>query len=410
MAPGGMAAVEGGRIAELLWLLTPVIACAVAWLREAPTVGPDEWLVRVVAVVAWVATAHAAARVAAGRVVAAAVFGGAVALATHAQIELTPILPATCATVFLLIGMAAAGPPFSRASRVVPRLVALLLLLLPVGATGRLLASVETWESALRRAAEVVAPLAEARMLLAQVRTDSGASKEIAGLLSRQLDGRPVGEDMASISIAFALVSDRVTESAFTLLSEAERARRDRRRAAEVSVRLQIGAAIDCAALGQTEIARREIARAVARIEMAENDRMFPNLDAAFTAAAASAFQAIHSIEPEIEWIREVPGLSQPMLPPPGSTWLSLAAERWRFVIALDPYSLTPVLRLIDVLTEMGNSESRDVVSGLARRALELNQNLRLDPLKKLSEGQRKRLEGLAAGATGVAPAAEPKP
>lgn len=398
MAPGEGAAAEvrAGSAADALWLLTPVIACAVAWIREGPTVGPDEWLVRVVAMIAWVATVYAAARVSVGHVVASAVFGGAVALATHGQIELTPILPATCATVFLLVGLAAACGSAasvrghsSKGSLRLARVLAVspLLLLFPFAVrTLAIHSRVSTWEVHLEAAAETVRPVARIRALLPQLAENPDAKRELESIL---FGSQPEGT-RRSLGGPIAARMSRAAELAERQLRIAWDARPEVQRVDDAALRVMVGVALDAVSLGEQGVAGRLIEIVERRIEWMDRRPYNWSRRGGGAAAVASAYQAMQQIAPE-----------------PDGRYVQQAVELWEKAAEIDPTALAPVLRLVDLYESLGREV--DVV-GTAKRALELNQNLRLDPLKQLSEGQRKRLEGLAAGATGVAPAAEPKP
>jgi hypothetical protein len=403
------------------WLIIPLAACLVAWSRESPTIAPDEWPIRVFAVIAWLATITCALRIPTTAITTrwttASFFAAAVALATHAQIELTPILPATASFVFLLIALATTSPHDPTATPSEPRAQARgqnqpgiaphrsspykekdqlrILLLTPlvclVFRTFDLGDCAAAWESHLRSAAETVAPIAALRPLIANFGNDPNAATAVATELSRLFPGRTINPDAASIARAYADATDAITDSAWASLLAARSAYgmpiNRPLRPLEAAIRLRLGVAIDCAAMGQAEAAKRHVDATAKLIEQVESDRLASRPAEAFAPTTASAYQAIHSIDPDPKW-------------------LSLAADRWRTVITQDPQALTPVLRLIDILEQLGGEQAGAEMPPLARRALELNENLRLDPLKQLSPAQRTRLEAL----TTPTPPQSPRP
>ncbi len=381
--------VSSFQSSSAVWLLVPILSCAVAWTREAPTVAPDEWLVRAIGVLGWLATIHTAGSVSAHRLIAASLLAAAVALVTHAQIELTTVLPATAATVFLVIGLAAARseclePPSS--GRRIRLALVCLASLAPMGASGWAARIKETWESHLRAAAEPAAELAELRVQLQMWRNGQSSADALIAALQRSLGRRPDSPDAASITRAYALAAEAAAERASDSLRRAAAARimfSNHSRPFESEIRLRVGVALEAAALGETEVARRQASRADEVILAVETDRFGPVAgrrsgrgQGQFAASAGPAYQAMASIDPDPKW-------------------LELALARWRTVSELDPTALTPVLRQIDILTQLDRLEE---ARPLAARALELNANLRLDPLKQLGDAQRLKLESLATG------------
>jgi len=67
--------------------------------------------------------------------------------------------------------------------------------------------------------------------------------------------------------------------------------------------------------------------------------------------------------------------------------------DAWQRAHELNPRAMTPILRLVHWAQRSGDpTRTRD----LSRRALELNDQLRLDPLRQLTDAQRTELERLA--------------
>jgi len=74
----------------------------------------------------------------------------------------------------------------------------------------------------------------------------------------------------------------------------------------------------------------------------------------------------------------------------------SLAVETLRQSLRLDPYNVLTWMNLAEAFADAGQSAD---AARAARRALEVNALLRLDPLKQLDDRQRARIERLAASA-----------
>jgi hypothetical protein len=69
------------------------------------------------------------------------------------------------------------------------------------------------------------------------------------------------------------------------------------------------------------------------------------------------------------------------------------AQESWRRAAELDPHGLTPTLHVARLYAEIGRCAA---AARWAARAIEINQNLRLDPLKQLTDAERAEMERLA--------------
>jgi len=375
---------------QTLWLLGPLAACAVAWTREAPTVPPDEWLIRLVAVLAWLATMFCAAKLTAHRALPAALFAAAVALATHAQIELTPVLPATCATVFLLITLAAAPPsePLAQARghRSILRALPLLLLLPLTYTTLHLRNRLTPWESHLQAAAEAAEPIARIRALLPQINDSPEARRELDAILLPTLSA----DARLDLSLATARAMAHFAERVDQHLCAASEARPESLRTDDAVLRLLLGVASDIRSLDHPDLAAAIINRAA---ERARSMPSRPNASAGPAAATiASACEALHQIDPT-----------------PDNRWLTRALEQWTIAAANDPHALQPLLRQIDLHQALSHPTE---AAAAAKRALEVNANLRLDPLKQLTPEQHARLEALikAASIPGQPPPPNPVP
>jgi hypothetical protein len=73
---------------------------------------------------------------------------------------------------------------------------------------------------------------------------------------------------------------------------------------------------------------------------------------------------------------------------------LEQAVAAWTHAAALDPHGLSMPLRLMRAQAELGNGDQARLWAG---RALQANEDLRLDPLKQLSPADLSEAKRLAA-------------
>lgn len=283
---------------------------------------------------AWVGLAWVIASVLTSTPRAAIALGAVgITLAVHAQIEMTPIQPASAGLFFVILGACANGSGL--AQRAIDRwlwfagpIVTGLLGLWIASAVPR----IARWESSLAQAARLLAPLA-------QIDTSQTITqREVLAQSQHALQHLEQAQDHLG------------TEDLPT--------RRSR-------VRMKLTLAQGQIAQGQLGRARRFIdeAEQIAR----ESVGALPDRSGAW-ALLAGVLDARSDLldEPSTE-----------------------SAYAWERVHELSPYALGPVLRLVDLAERAGDTQAH---RRWARLALELDDNLRLDPLRQLSERQRRAL------------------
>lgn len=192
------------RESRLAFMIAAVVALLGTWLDmqvvlpHGPTVTIDRAAVWLVGLMAWWGATAAMIRIgrAAPAATTAAAVAGAVVLAIHAQIEVTPVQGGSAALFFVLLGTAAARPsaePGGRRERAVSVSAAALtggLVLLIASSAWR----ARAWQGSLREAAEILAPVPDIRTRLSVPASEPDAARLRADALADlgRLVGRPV--------------------------------------------------------------------------------------------------------------------------------------------------------------------------------------------------------------------------
>lgn len=378
------------RAVPVLGSLIVVFACTACWSREFLTVSPDEWPLRLVALIGWIATIFIGARVlalpTADRTLALTVSAAALAIVSHAQIEVTPVLPATCAWFMALVGVAASqrhtpstkslAPPRPSVRPAITAAIPVIAASLAAALTSLSIAPVRHWERLLRHAADLAAPLAQLRTLSARAATDGNATQELAATLATRT-GRPIPMEQRAIQSALADTFAESLRPASTLLMDAAALRPGLVKPADFAVRLRVEVAAQFKAVGREADSAAAVRDAVEAIERVQKGypagityfgrRRF------FLGPTAGAYGALFGID------------GNPL-------WLERSAQCWADLSDREPGSLTPVVRLAETLSALGRSEeARDA----ARRAVAISETLRLDPIKQLQGDSQRRIEAI---------------
>lgn len=322
----------------------------------------------------------------------------AAALAVHGQIEVTGSHPSSCGLFLALIALAAAGPArprepdpahsadsrpadasLARFARLAP---ACLLALVAAGLVTFGVLPAWRWERTLRDAATEVAPLGHAQQALAEAANlDPALRREALATLASEvgeLVERKVEPSLPAIQAALAVAEPRQLEAAHSRLTQADRPSdwRQAREASRLALRL----------MQITPPGSPWADRAFIRLT-AMTPSLTPPLHDPPGLANIFAWNAM-------VW-REVRAAQR------GDPEHDLIAAHLRASLRLDPYNVLTWMNLAEALADAGQPAQ---AAGAARRALEVNALLRLDPLKQLDDRQRARLERLAAGAAQPAP------
>lgn len=304
-----------------------------------------------------------------------AVAGGVAALAAilHAQIEMTPILPSSSGWFWILVGMGAAPFTHGNTIRALGKSTTFTGAVTLVLAGGVVMAAalpgVARWNASLRDAALAVRPLAEVKVLLAQGARDPIAMKDALQQLS-QAAGKPVGANETEVNAAVQAMLDSGTDQA---------------------ARAMLRASKEChghygtlRAYSQLLMLRADLAWAAGRRESAK--------ELADQAVAVVSSPTATSNAARLGWIGTL-WIERAKRGMDGIPALEQADHAFEASGKLDPWSLNPLLRHIEVAKNLGD-EVR--AASLAKSALWLHEWMRLDPLKGLTDREKAELERLA--------------
>lgn len=377
--PEGVSSVETREDFRVIALMVMVPTMMGAWF-DAPAATIDSALVRVGGAVLWIAISSVLGSALRSTLALSMVAAGAIALAAHAQIEVTPIWPGTVCWVMLLFAAIGApsreltAPPTHGESRF-PTLA--LVAALAVGASGLAWFGVRpawAWQSKLVAAAEIVRPLAEFRQRIAAIETGKNGSEDSSTTLARDLSrelGRTIGDSEASVRGALATLNQNALNGALEELLAADKDMPGH----PAALRAASKVAIQLAAASQ-QAGKHPRARELA--DVAEN-------------LALGATTGVHEHSASWSWLGTLRSARATMLNEP--TAADRAIEAWLTATTFDPYGLSAAVQLAEAYEKKGDAPS---AASWARKALELDANTRLDPLKGLSEGQRAYLARLA--------------
>lgn len=370
--PLSPARVEGWAVL----LLAAVPALASAWIERAIWT-PELSIARILGLAAWVGTALAILALARNeRAWAWIAAAGALVLAIHSQIEVTPVWSSSAGLAAVLIASAGTSGRTSRAAALPLRLIPGVLVALTAGAwswagLGRTI----RWEGELRAAAREVRPLAEISHRLEAVALGQGEGPDGDSMLRIAEDvgtllGRPAPTDPAQFDQAMNTLASRLAALATPHLERAAALFPAHVPTIEAQCHVRMAAAAAEAVLGRPETASA-LGEEASRIAEALVERT-P------TAGAYSLLGTIWASRADIERQRE---------------HLVKAVTAWERAAALDPYGLTFPLRVYRTLRIMDRQEEAQI---WARRLLELDTLQRLDPLKGLTPQEREEIRRVA--------------
>lgn len=362
---------------------------------EIAVVSPESQGARLIGLAAWIGLAWAAwhaldgvsrgtAACAAGR---AAQAGAALTLVAACQFELTGTQGTSACWVWVVLG-AAAGAACRRSTCRTsvgdgPRTrrieVAAAAGCLAACAGVLVLGVVPTlrWEAALRRGVELVrAPveLGSRFESLAEL-SHPGDVAQGLGRLARELGGllgRAVALDERSVSVALTELGASRARAARDALAAAAQRGPKHAETWQAASRLSLQAAGAWVLLGRHDEARTDAQRA--------EELAVQGVAVTLERSAAS-----------LGWLGTVRQTMGELLGEPGR--LASAAEAWERAAALDPHGVTFPLRLMRAYRTMGDGER---ARAWARRALENDARLRLDPLVRLTDVERAEAEAQA--------------
>lgn len=300
-----------------------------------------------------------------------------IALAAHAQIEMTPIQPASAALFMLLLAASGAGGTGAAPAHAPRWQLAgpVALIALSLAAAWWVLLPIRSWESDLRSGAEAARPLAEIRARLmalprtapAGLDTPEAIATELGALLSR-----PPPRNDAELQGALTRLTLERIDLAIERVGAAARHARHQETFEAIS-RLHLGRASACAAAGDADGAAEHGQRAETIAEGTAAD--FPA-----HAPAWGWLGTVRSTRASLER---------------NTDHLVRALDAWKRAAALDPHGLNFPRQIYRTLLDLQQMDDARI---WAARVIAADDGLRLDPLLQLSPEERQQVERVARG------------
>lgn len=345
---------------------------------ELPIGTPESAAARMIGLSAWIGVGFAVLELlrcdANVRWVAAL---AALAVAVHAQIEVTPVWGGSACLAMVLVSAAGAGA--GRGARGLGAFAAVAALAIAAAWAVLGLRPMVSWERGLRDAAAMVAPAARINERTTAVASAGGktADGDTMERISSDL-GQMLGQAAPRNPVEF--------DGAFaTLLATRAEAAADRLAATASDTRRHLPT--------QDAICRAYLLAAQAQGKLGHQDRAD-----ALAQRAADVAKATTSWEPRSPSAFSLLGTTL-------ATWAELstdpaqrrrnleaAIEAWTAAAALDPFGLTFPLRIFKTELDLGR---RDRARVWAERVLRADESQRLDPLKRLTSKEREEVEGI---------------
>lgn len=300
----------------------------------------------------------------------------ALAVIAHVQIEVTAVWVNSCAWVIATVACGASMAGIGTEKAAPPRgpwaAIGGALALVVIGFR---VPGVNGWEQGLRRAADEVRVSAELRARL-QALGSGAISGDSLGELSAEisrLQGREIGDTMAALQHEVGELQEADATRALGMLADAATRYPD---------------------AGQTwrAAARLSMQLATARLGRGEKERALEDAVRA-EGYARRACDLVRSRAASNSWLGTLLVARADMFEDPAA--LNQAAEAWERSAALDPFGIYAPVKLAELHARLGNGpEART----WAKRALERDEQLRLDPLVGLTAAQRAAFVKLAGG------------
>ncbi|MCL4220932.1 MAG: O-antigen ligase family protein [Phycisphaerales bacterium] len=354
------------RVAALASAGLVAMAVAGSAYFERALLTPEMGLARAFGLLAGLGVAWAVTRAAdrSIRVVEVGLIGAGLALLAHTQIETTLVSPGAAPAAGALLGLACLPPSRPRGARANP-IAGVGVLMVGVVSAVLALPSLWTWSRALDRATAAVRPFGQWMSAFESAERGSAEQAEAVRALAR-LAGLPEPRSAEQAAVALSRARQAAGAAALPGLRDAARARPLDLPTREALVRMLVGfsqvSEIEGPALAREALEAAEQAAAMAP-RSAQAWGLVANTHLALLGTSLQA-----GVEPAIEACRRA--------------------------ASLDPHGLNYPLRLVDLLGRAGLVEEQRAWAG---RALEIDADLRLDPLRQLTPEQKSFLERLAA-------------
>lgn len=363
--------------------LTSAIAMLAAVYVERPVITPETMGLRVAGVVLATLLAVAMASVPrrAMRIVAAA---GALAMVTHGQIEVTPVWIGSAGVVLVFLGIAGGGAPVipGRFPRV-RRIGSVVALAVPCAAVLWLAAPVWRWQRELGHAAAHVGVVTDLKQRLDAVAGRkplfAGDTTELIASDASALSGGPAPASLQALRTTIAgLVAGHAIDCDQRFaraLAHLRRAGLDSPDTARTRDRLWI--LIASIQKDMPEIRGPTDPDAMGRVRQIAAD----------AAAPGQPDRGVSRLSAQASFARAAWALTG------DRSLLKVSLDLFAEAAALDPYGLTYPLEAYHIARELGDGVQ---ASYWARRCLELDTLTRLDPLRGLTEAQRREMTAIA--------------
>lgn len=299
-----------------------------------------------------------------GRAVIAA---AALAMAVHAQIELTGTWPTSASLFFAVLGLAAA-PAISGRSHGMARVIAGGVVAAAIAAGVVALPRLARWEGALDAAAREANPLGEIWRRIDFVQAGNGRGENGEGMAQIATSvGDALGEFPANSNAGFnqqlARLTARTAEAAARRLAVAVDAAPSHHRTREAATRVWLARSAALVQSGEPVSSAgvaEAFANAAALADAAGDDGGGLNLRAS---VALARYQATND-----------------------PAFLAAALDEWTAAAKLDPHNWTIPLRAMGAAATLGRSEE---AKAWAKKSLEADALQRLDPLRQLRPADR---------------------
>lgn len=357
------------RSAALLAIAAVAVAIGASAYFERALLTPEMGIARAFGLLAGMGIAWAVAQAGGWslRVVEVSLIGAALVVLAHTQIETTLVSPGAAPAAGLMLGLAALPPTRPRCPRANPLAGAAVAAVALVAGLAALPA-IWGWSRQLDRATEAVRPIGEA---LSSLESALPGAQEQADAVAQvaALAGVGMPRQGADLEQAVLVAKRRAALEAMPALVAAVQERPADVRTREAAVRLLAALA---GPLGDRAEAKQHAREALA---IAREAVVHAPQSAGAWGLLCNTHVALLGLIPEASLDEAIDACAQ--------------------ATALDPHGLNYALKLVDLLVRAGRVEEARAWAG---RVLEINGQLRLDPLRQLSDVERARLEELAKG------------
>jgi hypothetical protein len=360
------------RVDAWVCVLIPFAAVAFSTMLEQQALTPDMAVMRLLGLLMWAGVSIAA--VAMMRVEPNwrwPLAAGVLVLAVHSQIEVTPVWHSSAPLAWVFVGMLAGG-----AAEALPRwrlrgawgvAAALAVLAAAAAWSWRGLLPMATWQRVLAMAAQELHPVAEMRMRLMRLGQDPLDSPREVMIDLGSLTGRQPPRNAAEVDFAMHQLVATRTEVAAMQLGAALEVAPTHLPTVESLVRLHLSRAASLQALALPEGATKAAEAAAAAAEKL--------LSASPTAGAYNLMANV-----QISWFE----FDQT------AAHLEQAVAALEAADGLDPYGLSIPIRVMKLHLRLGNDEAARRWAGTV---LDRDELQRLDPLRRLTDEERRQVE-----------------